>query len=91
MKFAVKPKHVLIGTSVMSSLSTYHQVHKIRTQKCAKNISILNVSTVWTNMMVNFVYATNINNKRLMLTFGNSTLSLSWFLANTLYYKLMTQ
>ena len=83
----IHPKHMLLGTSIASSLSTYHQVHKIRKQKSSKNISIANVASVWTNISANFVYATSIKNKRLMLTFGNSFISLSWFLANALVYK----
>ena len=83
----IAPKNVLLCTSVASSLSTYHQVHKIRKKKCSKNISTINVASVWTNMGANLVYALSLNNKRLIFTFGNSFVSLSWFLANTIYYK----
>ena len=81
------PKNILLMTSAASSLSTYHQVHKIRKLKSSKNISIVNVASVWTNITANLAYAMSIGNKRLMLSFGNSFVSLSWFLANTLYYK----
>jgi len=78
-------KNLLFLTSIFSSTSTYHQVKKLHTQGNAKNISVLNVSSVWTNMLANFVYAVSIKDKRLMLTFGNSLLSVSTFLGSVLY------
>lgn len=78
-------KNLLILTSLFSSTSTYHQVKKIHTQGNARNISVLNVSSVWVNMFANFMYAVSIKEKRLMLTFGNSLISVSTFLGSVMY------
>jgi uncharacterized protein with PQ loop repeat len=85
-KTTITPQRCLIATSIFSSLSTYHQVHKIRKRKCSKHISLPNVSAVWLNMTTNLIYAISIHNTRLMFTFGNSFISLSTLLGHVLYY-----
>lgn len=80
-------RNVLILTSIVSSTSTYHQVRKIHKQRNAKNISVLNVSSVWTNMCANLIYAYSIKDIRLMVTFGNSLLSVSTFLGSVMYFN----
>ena len=83
----ITPQRCLVATSIMSSMSTYHQVHKIRRAKCSKHISLVNIGAVWLNMSANLAYALTIRNPRLIFTFSNSFVSLSTLLSTTVYYK----
>lgn len=85
----IQPKTILFATSLNSSLSTYHQVYKIHKHKSAKNISMMNVSSVWLNLASHLVYSVSTRNLPLMITFGNSTMSVGSFVASVYYYKYL--
>lgn len=86
LRIRITPQRCLVATSLMSSMSSYHQVHKIRVRKSAAHISLVNIGAVWLNMTANLAYAFTIKNPRLIFTFSNSFVSLSTLLANAIYY-----
>jgi uncharacterized protein with PQ loop repeat len=83
----VPMKVLLTGTSICASMSTYHQVHKIRNRKDSRHISLINIGAVWVNATSNLLYAIAIKEPRLTMTFSNSCISLSTLLFTTLYYR----
>jgi uncharacterized protein with PQ loop repeat len=77
----------LIFFNVLSNLGTYHQIFKIHRRKSVEDISLVNISCVWTNVSANLLYAHSINNRRLTTTFGNTWLSISGLLLSVVYFK----
>ena len=78
----------LVLINLLSNLGTYHQILKIHRRRSVEDISLVNIGCVWTNVSANLLYARSISNKRLMLTFGNTWLSVSGLLASILYFKI---
>jgi len=87
MRPMIPMKLFMTTTSICASLSTYHQVYKIKKRKNAHHISLVNMSAVWINAGANLLYAISIKEPRLMMTFGNSFISLSTLICHTLYYR----
>ena len=80
-------KYIIFITSLGSSFSTYHQVYLICYNKSAKNISLINISFVFTNMVSHLIYSFMINDINIIVTFANSTLSVFCFLFSIIYYR----
>lgn len=80
-------KRIITCTSIAASMSTYHQVYKIKRRKNAQHISLVNISAVWLNATANMLYAMSIKEPRLTMTFSNSFVSLSTLLCTTLYHR----
>jgi len=74
-------------TSIIASLSTYHQVFLLYSHKNAENISIINIGCVFSNMCSHFIYSLIIKNTALTLTFANSVVAVGIFLSTAVYYK----
>ena len=83
--------YLIYGTSTIASFSTYHQIYTIISTKSSDNISNINISWVFINMLSHFMYSVYIHNVPLILTFANSVLAVGIFLGTSIYYRRFSQ
>jgi uncharacterized protein with PQ loop repeat len=80
-------EYAILTTSILASLSTYHQVYRVKTNKSSKDISFPHIISVFLNMITHLVYSTQINNKMLTFTFGNGVSATFILIIISLYYR----
>ena len=79
--------YIILTTSILASLSTYHQVYRVKQNKSSKDISFVHITSVFANMISHLVYSTEISNKMLTFTFGNGVAATFILIAISLYYR----
>ncbi len=79
--------YVILTTSILASLSTYHQVYRVKVNKSSKDISFPHIVSVFSNMITHLVYSTEINNRMLTFTFGNGVAATFILIAISIYYR----
>jgi uncharacterized protein with PQ loop repeat len=78
-------EYVVLTTSILASLSTYHQVYRVAKNKSSNDISFPHILSVFANMITHLAYSTMIHNTMLTVTFANGSvatfvlISCSWW------------
>ncbi len=79
--------YIILTTSILASLSTYHQVYRVKKNESSKDISFPHIISVFANMISHLVYSTHIGNNMLTFTFGNGVAATFILIAISLYYR----
>ncbi len=77
----------ILTTSLLASLSTYHQIYTIIKNKSSKDISFIHVSSVFLNMISHLIYGIELHNQTLTITFGNGVAATGLLIVAGVYFK----
>ena len=80
--------YAILATSSIASLSTYHQIFTIYQNKSSKDMSFIHIISVFFNMLFHMIYAIEINNKNLIITFTNGTAAMTFLIMIASYYYI---
>ncbi len=78
--------YVILSTSILASLSTYHQVYRVIKNKSSKDISFPHVICVFANMVSHMIYSLFIHNTMLSVTFANGVTASFVLILSSIYY-----
>jgi len=63
--------YFILSSSILASVSTYHQIYRVIKNRSSKDISFFHVMCVFYNMITHLIYAIHLQQNMLQITFGN--------------------